>query len=368
MYALFFDVPADHPYADAIDLLTREGVLSGYENRSFRPDIETNRAEFTKMIVSTIFPQTYIDGCIDSLQEEPEVIPDLLFSDVSHNAWYAPYICTAWINGIVSGYPDGRFRPEEGVRFVEAAKMLSLGFGLTGFELPELGAANVLWYQPYVEFLAAENAIPLSIGNLAQNVSRGEVAEMMYRLRNYPLTPPPVDHRASRSTEEVTHPVEWTWYENPDYTYGFHYPNVWPEPHTYAKGHYDGRIPYIRAEWTEYFGPNTKECPGQGTCIERDMWFDGYDTEDASIILDIIENDEFFVEIEEETIINGLPTLIVLEDVRDCLDKRSFHFGKRWIYSISMRCAGQNEELYDMFEQIVRTVEEIDERPPEHRK
>ena len=316
-----------------------------------------------------LFPQEYIDGCLESLQENDLVIPQLLFDDVPENAWFTPYICTAWINGIVNGYPDGRFRPEEGVRFVEAAKMLSLGFGLTGLELPELGAANVIWYQPYVEFLASQSAIPFSINNLSQNVTRGEVAEMIFRLKNYPLTPPPVEQRQSKSAEQVSFPVEWKWHENIDYTYGFSFPNVWPEPYLYPRGHYDGRIPYYRAEWTEYFGPeSTKECLGASTCIGRDMWIDGYDIKDSGIILDIIENDQFFVEIEEQTIINGMPTIILLEDVRDCLDKRSFHFGKKWIYSMNIRCGGQDQKLYGVFEQMVRTIKEIDEKPLEHRK
>ena len=367
-YALFFDVPDDHPYVDAIDLLTREGILQGYENRSFRPEQEINRAEFTKMVMSMIFPPDYIDTCIDGVPEDDMVIPEFLFPDVSNASWYAPYICAAWINGVVNGYPDGKFRPEEGVQFVEAAKMLSLAFGLTGMELPNLGTQNVIWYQPYVEFLAAQNAVPMTIASLGHNVNRGEVAEMIYRLKGYPVTPPPVEHRLSKSTEEVAYPVDWQWYENNDYSFRFAYPNVWPEPYAYQRGHYDGRIPYYRSAWTVYFGPeSTKECLGSSQCIERNMWIDGYPMEESEHLLDLIEADEFFVEVEDQTIINKMPTLIFLEEVHDCIDKRSFHFGRRWIYAMNIRCGGQNEKLYGIFEQMVRTLEQTDEKPPEHR-
>lgn len=233
--ARFFDVQADHPYADAIDLLTREGVLHGYENRSFQPEREINRAEFTKMLMAIIFPEEYINTCIESLSDDA-VIPNLTFPDVPHEAWFAPSICTAWTNGIVDGYPDGLFRPEEGVTFVEAAKMLSLAFGLTGFDLPNFGNANAIWYQPYVEFLATENAIPMSINDLSQYVNRGEVAEMIYRLKGYPLTPSPVPQRLSKSTEEVAYPVTWKSYINDDYTFSFSYPSVWPEPYVDRRG------------------------------------------------------------------------------------------------------------------------------------
>ncbi|MCB9808758.1 S-layer homology domain-containing protein [Candidatus Peribacteria bacterium] len=365
--ARFFDVQADHPYADAIDLLTREGVLHGYENRSFQPEREINRAEFTKMLMAIIFPEEYINTCIESLSDDA-VIPNLTFPDVPHEAWFAPSICTAWTNGIVDGYPDGLFRPEEGVTFVEAAKMLSLAFGLTGFDLPNFGNANAIWYQPYVEFLATENAIPMSINDLSQYVNRGEVAEMIYRLKGYPLTPSPVPQRLSKSTEEVAYPVTWKSYINDDYTFSFSYPSVWPEPYVDRRGHYDGRLPYYKSSWAVYFGPkSTKQCLGSGDCIERDMWIEGYDLEDSAEILDIIESDKLFVDIEDQTIINGLPMLNILEEVGDCIDKRSFHFGSRWIYSMNIRCAGQDDTLYGIFEQMVTTLEQTDERPPEHR-
>lgn len=318
--------------------------------------------------MAIIFPTDYIDSCIENLPVDDAVIPAMDFPDVPHTSWFAPAICAAWVNGIVSGYPNGRFHPEEGVNFVEAAKMLSLAFGLTGIELPNLGTANVTWYQPYVEFLAAENAIPMSINDLSQYLNRGEVAEMIYRLKGFPLTPPPVDHRLSKSKEEVAYPVDWQSYENYDYFFRFQYPNVWPEPYVYRKGHYDGRIPYTRSDWVVFFGPDsTAQCLGAGKCIERDMWIEGYSLEDSETIINLIENDQLFVDIEDQTIINGLPTLNILEEVGNCIDKRSFHFGLKWIYSMNIRCAGQDEKLYGIFEQMIQSFEQTDLKPPEHR-
>ena len=37
------------------------------------------------------------------------------FTDVPSDAWYAPYVAWATKNGIVTGYGDGRFGPEEPV-------------------------------------------------------------------------------------------------------------------------------------------------------------------------------------------------------------------------------------------------------------
>lgn len=370
-HARFFDVAEDHPYGEAIDYLTREGIVSGYENRSFQPERYINRAEFTKIVTAIVFPDAYIDSCLDELDAaESDVIPDLDFPDVPHDQWFAAPICAAWVNGIVSGYPNGMFHPEEGVNFVEAAKMLSLAFGLTGMELPDLGRQNINWYTPYVEFLALENAIPLSIDALDQPVNRGEMAEMIYRLSGYPVLDSPAPLRLSKTTESVQYPVEWQHYKNTDYGFIFSYPNVWPEPSAYPQGYFDGRNPYYEPEWTVFFGPHDSgpTCVGNQICPYRAMWIDGYSVEDSSVILANIEKDEEFMAVEAEDVIHGTPSLIVLEEVDDCIDKRSFHFGRQWIYSISMKCGGQDEKLYQFFEELVQTFEEVGIKPPEHTK
>jgi hypothetical protein len=41
------------------------------------------------------------------------------FSDVMSGAWFAPYVCLAKQQQIVRGYPDGRFGPEQSVTIAE---------------------------------------------------------------------------------------------------------------------------------------------------------------------------------------------------------------------------------------------------------
>lgn len=368
----------DHPYFQAIEFLTSEGIVQGYENRSFQPERNINRAEFTKILMKVLYPDEYIGLCLDAMmnarekdraeeldENELQVIPYMQFPDVSYEAWYASYICAAWNNAIVSGFPDGKFRPEEGVKFVEAAKMLALGFGLTGLELPNFGASNVLWYQPYVEFLAAQNAIPYSIEKLDQPLNRGEMAEMIYRLKDFPLIPEAVPAK-SKTADDVIYPVTFEEYENKPYTFTFAYPNIWPAPHVLTRGRYDGRSPHIPSEWTVYFGPKGTECIGANECVQRSMWIDGYDLEDASLIVDAIERDTFFIELEREDIINRLPTLIVREEVGKCVDMRAFFFGKRWVYTMNIECGAQDDNLINIFNQMIETFEEIQKKPPEH--
>lgn len=367
-HASFYDVPADHPYLQAIDFLTRQEIVRGYEDRSFRPQNAVTRAEFSKILMQVLYPAEYIESCLSELPTmDEEVIPLMDFPDVPYDSWFAPYVCTAYTNGIVDGYPNGYFYPEEGVSFVEAAKMLSLGFGLTGVELPNLGReANAYWYQPYVEFLAQQKAIPYTIEALDKPVNRGEVAEMMYRLKDFGLKPAPTQ-RLSKTAEQITNAVNWAPYTSYKYSFAFEYPDIWPEPLVVPRGRFDGRSPYQTSSWTVYFGPRDNDkCIGGVDCVERDFWIDGYPLYMVETIVDSIFEDEYFIEVLDEPVINGLPGLVILEEVDGCIDKRGFVFGENWVYVLNFRCGGEEDRLFNLFDQLVRTVEEI--VVPEHRR
>lgn len=46
------------------------------------------------------------------------------FPDVNHSAWYSPYLKKAYAEGWITGYPDGTFKPEQTINKVEALKVL----------------------------------------------------------------------------------------------------------------------------------------------------------------------------------------------------------------------------------------------------
>ena len=106
--------------------------------------------------------------------------------DVELSTWYAPYVCTAKARGMVSGYPNGTFKPSQSVSFVEAAKMLAVNFGLpvnqkeARWDLS--GQEQQVWYLPYTYALARKDALAPSIFTYDQRITRGEMAEIVYRL------------------------------------------------------------------------------------------------------------------------------------------------------------------------------------------
>ncbi len=91
----FVDI-ADVAWAkEAILYLEGIGVLSGYGDKTFRPNNPLTREEFVKIIVSAF---RY------NIVKKPNV-----FSDVDEDSWYYEYVSTAHFNNLVSGYEDGRF-------------------------------------------------------------------------------------------------------------------------------------------------------------------------------------------------------------------------------------------------------------------
>jgi hypothetical protein len=49
-----------------------------------------------------------------------------MFKDVSKSDWFAPMVSQNYKDGILAGYPDGTFKPENTVNLAEFAKMYTM--------------------------------------------------------------------------------------------------------------------------------------------------------------------------------------------------------------------------------------------------
>ncbi|MBI3331753.1 beta-propeller domain-containing protein [Candidatus Peregrinibacteria bacterium] len=159
----FSDVSASTQYRTAIEALEEKGVIEGYSDGTFKANNNINRAEFLKIILEARSKEAATDkefAC---------------FPDVQHE-WFAEYVCRAKMEEIISGYPDGLFRPEQNINFPEAAKILTLAY----YQPIEQYSAD--WYEPYVRALEGSKAIPPSVKRMEAKISRGEMVEMMWRL------------------------------------------------------------------------------------------------------------------------------------------------------------------------------------------
>jgi len=215
--ASFNDVPASHINSDAIEYVKTNGIVEGYPNGDFKPDSTINRAEFTKIIVGAKFDSATIDSCISkNIQQSWTYV---FFPDVPKDAWFAKYICVAKINNIVAGYPDGNFKPANDINFAEASKIIVNTFGYT------VGTDSV-WYKPFVDKLGESKAIPTTITDFNKNITRGEMAEIIYRLKANVTT------KESLTYQTIQNPtLSWKMfnYINSEYQYQVEakYPSDW---------------------------------------------------------------------------------------------------------------------------------------------
>lgn len=169
-FASFPDVPAsEHENAAAVDYAELRDIVQGYPDGSFKPDRPINRAEFTKIVVRSVFTEEMIETCMRGSAA--------VFPDVPADAWYAKYVCTAKVYGVIQGYPDGSFKPSQDISFVEAAKIFAVALRLGNGETP-----GSVWYEHYARQLANRGAIPITVDRFGKKLSRGEVAELIWRL------------------------------------------------------------------------------------------------------------------------------------------------------------------------------------------
>lgn len=110
-----------------IESMAAKNAVNGYEDGTFKPEEKVTRAQFVKMLVS-------------SLEEKLEAY-DGSFTDVADGDWFAPYVAAAKKLGIASGYADGSFKPNKEISRTEMAVMLS---SLTDEELTEEDVAKEL--------------------------------------------------------------------------------------------------------------------------------------------------------------------------------------------------------------------------------
>lgn len=179
----FSDVGANNKYYDAVKYLKDQGIIEGYPDGSYKPNNTINRAEFTKIVVGSTSTETAIAACNENYVEVGNVtvtlFSDVTFTMVGGNApeWYYDFVCMAKLGGIVQGYPDGSFKPAQDINFVEAAKIITEAMGY------QMMTDTEPWYMGYVKELENHNAIPTTITSFDHKITRGEMAEIIYRLK-----------------------------------------------------------------------------------------------------------------------------------------------------------------------------------------
>ncbi|MBN1494511.1 S-layer homology domain-containing protein [Candidatus Peregrinibacteria bacterium] len=156
-----------HKYEDAIRFIYEQGIVSGYADGSYQPDKTINRAEITKIIVEAAYGDEF------NLYSYTDCFDDVVTTD-----WFEKYVCYAKVKGIVTGYDSVTFKPTKAVNFVEALKIVMVGYG-------EEYQQSDPWYKKMVELASENNIIPLDVKGFDQVFTRGQMAELITRNIKY---------------------------------------------------------------------------------------------------------------------------------------------------------------------------------------
>jgi LPXTG-site transpeptidase (sortase) family protein len=180
-----FSDTAGTPYRDAFAYLAQEGIVQGYADGSARPYNAINRAEALKVVVSA-----RADLSRRASYFTNHMPPVGLFSDISQSAWFGPHLEAAFEKQVVTGYPDGTFRPGNAVTVEEAIALLLRSYGISG----TAGEARVSdrienrskqWFTPVINGAIQRNLVGrYDKLRLDTPITRGQFFEIAYRLHS----------------------------------------------------------------------------------------------------------------------------------------------------------------------------------------
>ena len=135
----YSDVAAAAWYNNAISTLSNMGIVDGYPDGSFRPNASITRAELTKIAVSFF---EYADKNYAYKGE---------YSDVSGNEWYAGFVAAANALGLIEGYPDGTFLPNNPITRAETCTIVNRTLGRKPHEDHLLGEQVMITWPDNIE-------------------------------------------------------------------------------------------------------------------------------------------------------------------------------------------------------------------------
>jgi len=106
----FTDVVASAWYYDAVKFVSKNGLMNGLSSTRFAPDANLSRAQLAQILYNK--------------EDKPTVNGDSIFTDVVASAWYSDAVTWATVQGIVNGYGNGLFGPDDNITREQLAVML----------------------------------------------------------------------------------------------------------------------------------------------------------------------------------------------------------------------------------------------------
>lgn len=152
--------------------LYSQGVMSGFADNTFRPDVSVTRGEAAKMLAT-------------ALKLDTKNIQDPYYKDVPKGNQYYKYVAALQNAGIMSGYSNGMFMPNEVLTRGELAKMVVVGFHLEVsptynniFKDVNSKTNNAIYIQTLIDLNITKGTTPVTFSPF-DPVTRGQFASFV---------------------------------------------------------------------------------------------------------------------------------------------------------------------------------------------
>ncbi|MCR4804876.1 MAG: S-layer homology domain-containing protein, partial [Clostridia bacterium] len=126
-----------------LNMEEHNAYIAGYPDGTFRPDKPITRAEAAGILYSLLTPASI----------ERYGTSDNAFSDVSSDDWYNDAVSTLANAGVLTGFPDGTFRPNE---VLSRAQIAGIAASFSGLQEGESAFTDVLGHWAYKAIVTAE--------------------------------------------------------------------------------------------------------------------------------------------------------------------------------------------------------------------
>lgn len=144
--------PSDIPDEDAIR--SQAAYISGYPDGTFRPEGAINRAEIAAIIAKLHKASALADAGSSG------------YSDVASEFWAAEHIRKAQAGGLLSGYPDGAFRPQGEITRAEFAAIAYKWMARETRNIATLGDVSGHWAEEAIGHVVGEGIMTAHEGGM----------------------------------------------------------------------------------------------------------------------------------------------------------------------------------------------------------
>lgn len=164
------DIDSTSDVGKAVNRLVAMGIINGYPDGTYRPDITITRAEFSVVMVKFLAMQDYIN---------PDALTGFEDLDTDENyAWARPYVAMAVQRKIINGFEDKTFRAADPVTYEQAIKMLVCALGYEKQAQAPTIAGD--WSSGYIaKAIQLRLTKGTSITNKTKSTTRGVVAMLV---------------------------------------------------------------------------------------------------------------------------------------------------------------------------------------------